>query len=98
MDVPPHTRTRVHADTHRLSVDRSIRWRQNSVRVCTPTQFLCAYANTVYRPYMLLLPPLPVTVPFAVVDPTKELLSEWFLSVDLCGRGTDLFSLLSALI
>jgi hypothetical protein len=36
---------------------------------------------------------VPATDPIAVVDPTRELLLEWFLSVDLCGSGTDLFSL-----
>jgi len=43
-----------YAHENPLSVNRFV-WRQNSVRVRTPTQFR-AYANTVYRPYLLLLP------------------------------------------
>ena len=69
----------------------------NSVRVRASTQFR-AYANTVYRPYLLLLPLYLLLILIAVVDPTRELLSEWFLSVDLCGFGTDLFSFTFTLI
>jgi len=61
------------------------------VRVRTPTQFR-AYANPVYSPYLLVtVTSVPVTDLSAVVDPTKELLLEWFLSVGLCGSGTNLF-------
>ena len=72
--------------------------------VCPSTDSLapklcaCAYANTVLCVRQHRLPPLlvtvtsvPVTDLSAVVDPTKELLLEWFLSVGLCGSGTNLF-------
>jgi hypothetical protein len=79
-----------------------LRARKPSVRqlIClAPKLCACAYANTVPCVRQHRLPPLlvtvtsvPVTDPIAVVDATRELLLlEWFLSVDLCGSGTDLF-------
>jgi hypothetical protein len=80
---------------------RMLRAWKPSVRqpIClAPKLRACAYANTVPCVRQHRLPPLLVTVtsvhitdPFAVVDPTRELPSEWFLSVGLCGSGTDLF-------
>jgi hypothetical protein len=79
---------------------RMLRARKPSVRqpIClAPKLRACAYANTVPCVRQHRLPPLLVTVTsvritdsFAVVDPTWELL-EWFLSIGLCGSGTDLF-------
>jgi hypothetical protein len=80
---------------------RMLRVRKPSVRqpIClAPKLCVCAYANTVPCVRQHRLPPLlvtvtsvPVTDPIAVVDPTRELLLECFLSVDLCGSGTNLF-------
>jgi len=80
---------------------RMLRAWKPSVRqpICLAPKFrACAYANTVPCVRQHRLPPLlvtvtsvPVTDLSAVVDPTKELLLEWFLSVGLCGSGTNLF-------
>jgi hypothetical protein len=92
-----------------IQAQAHVRVRKPSVRrpivSLAPKLCACAYANTVPCVRQHRLPRLhvtvtsvPVTDPIAVVDPTRELLSEWFLSVDLCGFGTDLFSFISTLI
>jgi hypothetical protein len=78
-----------------------LRVRKPSVRqlIClAPKLCACAYANTVpcvrqrcLQPLLVTVTSVPVTDPIAVVDPTRELLLEWLLSIDLCGSGTDLF-------
>jgi hypothetical protein len=87
--------------TATYSHTRMLRARKPSVRqpIClAPKLCACAYANTVLcvrqhrlPPLLVTVTPVPITDSFAVVDPTRELLSEWFLSVGLCGSGTNLF-------